>query len=204
MSKDLMLSNPLKLEKQSTQTKNWDDFTRLSYDPCARTTHDTQSKSVGTYVREVPGYRWCETNTQYINNMSDAGHYQKVYNNSCYIDTDSKLRGSLTDPKLKHQLLTRPYRGSYMGAGQRSLDDMNTESELIYGLDTRSASRKACDVLSGVTINRFEYLPTHGNPQRVEHIIPQWVRGGDNTRDYVRRVNYEKRCKNKNQDSIKK
>jgi len=89
-----------------------------------------------------------------------------------------------------------------MGAGQASLGNKDIESELYHGLDTRGGPRKACDVLSGVSIDRFECLPEYGNPQRVQHVVEPWIRGGDNTRDHVRRVNYERRLKNSKNSKV--
>jgi hypothetical protein len=175
----------------------WDDQTRLRYDACARKIYDRQSMGTGQYIAGTPGYRWCESQQQYATLMTEPTHYQKVYQNSCQIETDSDLRfAPLTDPRLLHPLFARPYLGSYMGAGQRSLGNKDLETELTYGLDTRGGPRRACDVLSGVSIDRFQCLPEHGNPQRVQHVVEPWIRGGDNTRDYVRRVNYEAKCLN--------
>jgi hypothetical protein len=177
--------------------QNWNDQTRLRYDSCARHAYDQQSKGSGRYNTGAPGWRWCETGTEYSRNMCEPFHYQKVYRNGCKVDNESELmHAPLSDPRLINQLYARPYRGSYMGAGQASATNKNTESELFHGVDTRGGPRKACDVLSGVSIDRFECLPEYGNPQRVQHVVEPWIRGGDNTRDHVRRVNYERRLKN--------
>jgi hypothetical protein len=185
-------------------SQNWNDQTRLRYDSCARHSYDEQSKGSGHYTTEAPGWRWGETKTEYSRNMSEPFHYQKVYRNGSEVDKESSLiHAPLTDPRLINQVYTRPYLGSYMGAGQSSTDNKDTESELFHGLDTRGGSRKACNVLAGVSIDRFECLPEYGNPQRVQHIVEPWIRGGDHTRDYVRRVNYEQRLKNsKNNKAI--
>ena len=172
---------------------NWDDLTRLSNDPCARTAYDKQSIGTGIYQTNTQGLRWCETPEQYAQNMTEPAHYQKVYNNGCSIDYDSDLRlAPLTNPRLLHQLNARPYAGSFMGAGQGSLGHKDLETELQCGVVTHSY--KACNLKDSV--NRFECLPEFGNPQRVQHIVEPWVRGGDNTRDYVRRINYEAKCLN--------
>jgi len=176
----------------------WNNLTRLTEDICALKLKEQQSSKSGDYRISTPGYRWCESAKNYSLLMSEPAHYYKVYNNSCVVDTGTTLRNAeVTNPRYKHQLFARPYAGSYMGAGQNTAENKDTETQLIYGLDTRGGPRKACDVLSGVSIDRFECLPEYGNPQRVEHIVPQWIRGGDNTRDYVRRVNYEKHQLNK-------
>lgn len=181
----------------------WNDQTRLRYDPCARRTYDKESMGPGNYQTDAPGYRWCERQSSYANHMCEPIHQQKQYRSGCHIDKDSELRyAELTDKRYIHQLWARPYLGAYMGAGQRSLSNKDVESELIMGLDTRGGPRKACDVLAGVSIDRFECLPEYGNPQRVQHVVEPWIRGGDNTRDYVRRVNYEAKMRNKKTSEI--
>jgi hypothetical protein len=184
--------------------QNWNDQTRLKYDSCARRTYDEQSKGSGRYMTGEPGWRWCESLGEYSRNMCEPLHYQKVYRNGCTVNQESELiHAPLSDPRLIHQIYTRPYLGAYMGAGQRALGHKDIESELFHGLDTRGGPLKACDALSGVSIDRFECLPEYGNPQRVQHVVEPWIRGGDNTRDYVRRINYEQKLKNaKNNKAI--
>lgn len=186
--------------------QNWNDQTRLKYDLCARQAYDKESLGPGIYKTNSVGYHWCEKPETYVQKMCEPIHQQKQYRSGCYIDQDSQVRhGMLTDKRYIHQLWTRPYLGSYMGAGQRSLNNKDLESELIYGLDTRGGPRRACDVLAGVSIDRFQCLPEFGNPQRVQHVVEPWIRGGENTRDYVRRVNYEAKCaNNKNSRVINK
>ena len=181
----------------------WNGLTRLNHDICAQTLDENQSQQPGLYRVQTPGYRWCESSNNYSMLMSEPAHQYKQYRNGCTIDKDSNLRySSLTDKRYIHQLFTRPYLGSFQGAGQRSLDNKNLESELIYGLDTRGVPRKACDVTAGVSIDRFWCLPDYGNPQRVQHVVEPWIRGGDHTRDYVRRVNYEKQCLNRKNNEL--
>lgn len=176
---------------------NWDDQTRLRYDQCARRTYDDESQGAGNYVTGTPGWRQGETQEEYSRNMCEPVHYQKVYRNAHHVDPETTLvHAPLTNPRLIHQISTRPYLGCFMGAGQRSLVNKDIETELLTGLDTRGAVRRSKDVLAGVSIDRFECLPEYGNPQRVQHVVEPWIRGGDNTRDYVRRINYEKRLKN--------
>jgi hypothetical protein len=168
--------------------KNWNDMTRLAYDSCARHIYDKQSASVGNYYSHTPGYRACETPEQYVEPLINLVHYQKVYRSGCRVDNESELQqAQLTDMGYKHQLFARPYIGAYMGAGQATLD-RSQENKVHYGVGARVP--KSCN-LPGVSIDRFECLPEYGNPQRVQHVVEPWIRGGDNTRDHVRRVNYQ-------------
>lgn len=171
----------------------WNNLSRLNEDVCTQTLEEKQSQQVGLYQIQTPGYRWCQSQKSYSMLMSEPAHQYKQYRDGCTIDKDSVLRyNSLTNLRNIHQLYTRPYLGNYMGANQPSSASFkDIESSLIMGLDTKGVTRKACDVLSEVSINRFESLPEYGNPQRVEHIVEPWTRFGEPTRDYVRRVNYE-------------
>ena len=185
---------------------NWDDQTRLKYDPCALRQADKQSMDPVSFVTDTTGYRWCESPAAYATLNSATGHFPKQYRNSCVVPQESGLiHSTLTNQRYIQQLLTRPYLGAFMGAGQRGTTNKDVETELICGLDTRGGPRRACDVLSGVSIDRFQCLPEYGNPQRVEHVVPVWIRGGENTRDYVRRVNFEAKMKNRrNNEAISK
>jgi len=174
-------------------TQKWDNYTGLKVDDCD---HDQESEAVGKYSYEAPGYYWCQSQKKYVKLLNDRGHFQKEYRSGCHIDADSKLRyAELTDPNLINQLYTRPYVGCYKGAGQRALTKNVLETHLLTGIDTRI--RPACDVLADAYVDRFQYLPEYGNPQRVKHVIPAWHWGGTNTRDYVRRINYIKHCEKK-------
>ena len=181
----------------------WNQLTRLDQDVCAQTLEEKQSQLPGVYQVGNPGYRWCEPNENYVKYMSEPFHQYKQYRSACRTDDDSTLRyAPLTDQRYIHQLFTRPYLGSYMGAGQNTACHKDTETQLLYGNATRVYPRKACDVLAGVSIDRFECLPEYGNPQRVQHIVEPWVRGGEHTRDYVRRINYERQCENMINNSV--
>ena len=114
-----------------------------------------------------------------------------------YIDTESHLKkSSITNPKLKQQLTSRPFKGwPYMGAGETHIVNPNLYSRLSSGTDTRV--KKAADTLAGVSIDRFIPLVPclADNVQKPEHIIPEyWVRGGESSRAYIQNIDYYKMC----------
>lgn len=179
----------------------WYGKTRLHDDRSAQMVYEKESRAPGDYLVSTPGFNWHESPVEYSRKMVQPMHQRKQYRSGKHVDTDSKLRyATMTDPKYIHQLNPRP-AGHYKGAGQPSASNKVLESELIMGVETRGIGR-ACDVLSGVTIDRFHYLPEHGNPQRVQHVVPTWIRGGDNTRDHVRRINYDAKMRNKETSKI--
>lgn len=177
---------------------NWNDQAGLRYDKSAKTEYERQSRGSGGYQLGNPAIRKCVSQGTYQKLMCEPMHQQRQFRSGgCFVDQETKLRNAkLTDQRYIDQLYTRPYLGGFMGAG-RPTNNKDAESRLIHGETTRSATRRACDVLSGVTIDRFEYLPSYGNPQRVQHVVEPWVRGGEGTRDHVRRSQYEKQCPKK-------
>ena len=136
-------------------------------------------------------------------------HFQKVYRNDYhYVDDETDLiHAELSNLRERNQLFTRPYAGFFSGPGQPSLDHKDLESALQQGLLT-NLRQKPCEVTRGTTFFRYQCLPEFGNPQRIQHIEPPpaelggWTREGEPTRDYVRRVDYQKRCLNQFNDQI--
>ena len=176
----------------------WNKLTSLRQDVCAQTLEENQSQMPGIYSTKNHYLdRWCEGPVKYANMMSEPMHWQKDYRNACSVDADSHLRYSdLTNMRYINQLSTRPYVGNpAMQAGNRSLCNKDLETQLLTGYT--ATTFKSTEPTSGVTIDRFECLPEFGNPQRVQHTVEPWVRGGDQTRDYVRRVDWERYCMNK-------
>ena len=181
----------------------WNQITRVRQDSCTQTLSEKQSQKPGQYSILPLGYKWCESGKNYAHLMSEPAHQQKQYYNGCNVDRDTETRNiPATNLRNIHQLYTRPYLGAYKGAGMNTSNNKNLETEILSGWDSRGMTRRSCDVLSGVTIDRFHCLPEYGNPQRVQHVIESWIRGGDNTRDYVRRINYEAKIKNKKTTKI--
>lgn len=180
----------------------WNQITRVGEDLCTQAIDEMQSQLPGYYYTNN-FFRWCESQEQYANLMAEPAQFYKPYRNACRVDTDSVLRyADLTNKGEIYQLFTKPYATvPYMGAGQRSLSNKELESQLQQG--HTATIYKPCEPTSGVTYNRFQCLPDFGNPQMndpvtgLSRVIEPWVRGGEVTRDYVRRVNYEKHCLNR-------
>lgn len=99
-----------------------------------------------------------------------------------------------TNRREKNQLQTRPYLGSYMGAGTLpTSENIDLETTLIQGVSSNLREKSTLESRNA-SFARFECLPEFGNPQRVERIIYNWTRGGEDTRNYIRREDYYRRC----------
>jgi len=126
-----------------------------------------------------------------ISTQSNKDGYGRV------IDMESNLlQSTMTNPKIKQQLTTRPFKGwPYMGAGETHIVNPDLYSKITSGTDTRV--KKAADSLAGVSIDRFiPLVPCLAeNVQNTEHIIPEyWVRGGESSRAHIQNIDYYKLC----------
>lgn len=196
------LKDPLPIKITPNTKFNWDQDVRIKEDNCNIETTDLERTRPGDYQLSSydPTYQKVNDN---INRLDGKTHFQKIYRNSNnYVDDESRLiLSELSNLRQLNQLYTRPYAGFFSGPGMPSLGHKDLESALQQGLLT-NLRQKPCESSRGKTGYNFIPLPDFGNPQRTEHIIlplPQFggvVRGGDNTRDYVRRIDYQKRCAN--------
>ncbi len=202
----LPLPTPIQLGGNTEFGWNYEDNIRR--DNCAITLDEKESQRPGYY--QLSGFDpQAQHADNYANRMNEIMHFQKTYRNSHnYVDDESQLIYSdLSNLRQINQLFTRPYVGFYSGPGQPSLDNKDLESALQQGLLT-NMRQKPCQVTRGTTFYRYQCLPEFGNPQREQHIIPPpvelggWIRGGDATRDYVRRVDFSRRFQNKINDNL--
>ena len=120
----------------------------------------------------------------------------------CLIDNDSALRFELLTNKNYRNQLPQEYNAGFFGKGAH---DVDTES-VIQGGNLTSFGDRACNVLSGVSIGNY-YTPMiprlSKEVQNPIHIIPEdnsksWVRGGVNSRDIFKQLDYKQRCNFKN------
>ena len=123
----------------------------------------------------------------------------------CLIDNDSALRSDLLTNKNYRNQLPQQYNAGYFGKGAHNVD---TES-IIQGGNLTSFGDRACNVLSGVSIGNY-YTPMiprlSKEVQNTQHIIPEdnskgWVRGGLNSRDMFKQLDYKQRCNYKNNNN---
>lgn len=172
----------------------WRKKTHVSDDPCAVNVRESQSINTGEYP-VTNFFRRCGEPVMTDCTLNQTFTYPKVHGISqCNVNYDSDLRYSpLTNLKNVQQLSTRPYKSQgYRGAGANSLHMKDLESALIQG--NTMTTYKGCENSNEVYIDRFQYLPEYGNPQRIQHTIEPWTRGGILSRELVRRLSYDDYC----------
>ena len=202
----LPLPNPVQLGGSTDY--QWDYEDRVRRDCCAVTLDEKESQRPGYY--QLSGF---DPQTQHANNyadrMNEITHFQKVYRNAySYADDETDLtRSEVTNLREINQLFTRPYVGSFSGPGAPSLNNKDLETALFQGLLT-NLRQKPCEVTRGTSLFRFQCLPDFGNPQKIAHIEPPpvefggWARSGLPSRDLVRRVDYQRRCLNRENANV--
>ncbi len=165
-----MLSDECAIRARDLQNDSINDY-RL-FNPFSRAAEDCEKKSEAT--REF-----------LINNRTVIRDGYGL-TDSCVVDIDSKMRngGEWTNDREKTQLYPRMYQAiPNLGRGPFIADE---ESKLIQSSDT--GEKKSCDILSEVQINRFiPLIPSlAATVQNPDNIVPQWVRGGEPSRDSIR------------------
>lgn len=164
-------------------------LTQLNDDKCTIDTDEKQSVmpfDFETYYGYVP-----ETSEDYVNKITPQQLRRREYwNMTQYPDVDSALtHAPLTHRGEIRELYARPFKTQpYRGADQMSIEPSLVDYESMLRLGTHCGTRRVGDYIPGSAVNRFTPLPEYGNPQRVEHVVEPWVRGGVETRDETRRI----------------
>lgn len=176
--------------------------TSLSNDSCAINAHNKTNIDMSNYY-----FGPCQSTdkSNYVQSMNNRGMCasRQIDNTGKYINESTALRnGTLgntltgTKKKCDKKLNERPIiTVPFMGAGENKILFPDTYSALISGETTRE--KRACNSLAGISVNRFiPMVPClRNNIQNTKHIIPKyWVRGGMDTRNIIRNIDYYKEC----------
>lgn len=189
------MSTPAPVPMNNRPCPQWRQRTQVFDDPC--TVHIRERQSVDTGDYQVTNFfRKCGQPVLTDCTLNQPFTYPQVWGNvpQCNVNEDTQMRyPPLTNLKNVQQLFTRPYASQgYRGAGANNLHLKNLESAMIQG--NSMSDKKGCSNTSEVYIDRFDYLPSFGNPQRIEHTIQPFTRGGILSRELVRRLSYSDYC----------
>jgi hypothetical protein len=171
--------------------------TNLKEDCCEITWRDRTNEIISNYRLNFPSK--CEIDPGYL---CEPGLFEQkpplICDNIC---TSSNLKNGcignvMTHTGARQQLRTRPFRTvPYMGTCRAPMLNPDAYSILVSGESTRTG--KGCNSLSGINIDRFvPMVPClRENIQDPVHYIPKyWVRGGMDTRAYIRNSDYLRAC----------
>jgi len=144
---------------------------------------------------ELPEARDLQLSQIGINFNAGSG---SIGERGCLVNINTELRDEvLTNKNYIHQL-PQKYNAGFFGKGKY---DPNVES-VIQGGNLTSFGDRACNVLSGVTIDNYftPMIPRLAKEvQNPIHLIPEdnsegWVRGGIPSRDVYKLMDYNQRC----------
>ena len=179
--------------------KKFSNEGRLYNDDCYVETRDVQNEKLNNlYISNFINCG-CDTKTLDEFRLSEPNIFYKDgygFTDNCGVDNDSDLRFSkMTQLKCRNQLRTRVYHAvPYRGRGSTV---PVVESKLITGEDT--SAPKSCNTLADIYIDRFTpMLPCVEQIQKPNHIVYEWTRGGDPSRQLVRNREYLEKCGYKN------
>jgi hypothetical protein len=175
--------------QSSGQTINLRRKTSSKSDACTISTEERQSQDVYNF-RTNNFQRTCQEPIYDDQLLNTPLTFSKAWGNvyMCGVDYDSDLRYStLTNQHDLQQLFTAPYKTApYRGAGTNNAHLKDLESSLLQ--QQYQPHFKSMENSRAHNIDRFDYLPSYGNPQVISKIVPVWTRGGVLSRDLVRRL----------------
>jgi hypothetical protein len=174
---------------------------RLGEDSCYLESQNAQSDKIMSYKLFNPyktNVENCESKIYDLQNFVIENPNLHIkegfgFTNACLVDQDSMLRNKaeMTNFKCKSQLATRVFPGGphlNKSGFESVLDSRLTQGEL------NASKRKACELYNEKGFDVFTPLiPCLQNTiQDVNHIVPNWTRGGDHTRMDLKESNCHK------------
>ena len=173
LNKNIILLNDR--EERTIQDENNNRLLKRQIDTVdrLRNTYGTISDNVGLYQSNMNGY------------LKNIDNESKLLN--------GKVGNVLTSHKMRKLkiLPTRTFAGAPLKRSHIHKEyKTDTHTELLKGKyvhDPKSKSK-----LSGLSLDRsIPLIPKlRNNIQKVDHIVPKYVRGGENTRNNLRSIKY--------------
>jgi hypothetical protein len=180
-------------------TNLFDKKTDFCSDTCWQVSKDVHNKEIENYwiyptnfvECKSPNVRMPDFSLNHINLRGRPGY---GLSDDCLIDKYSSLRNdpsSMTHDKCHVQLFERIFAG-----GPRlksSTGDLDKELDVLSGSDTNPFKCKKT-IMELQTYKFIPLLDCLKDVQSPEHIVPNWVNGGEDTRSYINRAEFNKNC----------
>lgn len=174
-----------------------------STDCCARQARDAQNEQIANWLLykelhvdcEPPKIRSPDFQYDHVNLRASIGY---GVSGGCEIDQDSRLRNNpsgMTTDKCKVQLHRRVFQGT--PNLKPIIDDYGEELSIREGISTTNCSGFVYkkQLMEIDTSHRTPLIDSMKDIQNPNNIVPGWTRGGDPTRDFVRRKTFMNHCK---------
>jgi hypothetical protein len=173
-------------------------------DKCWKESKDHNNSEISNYYTFNTNFTECKApyvqmQTDYLDHVNLIGRPGVGLSDDCLIDNDSSLRNNyaaLTRDRCPIQLHKRVFQGN--PSLLRGKGDMSKELDLLSGSDTNNihpgfACKKAY-VMEQSTNYMIPMLENVKEVQDPKYIIQPWIRGGEDTRDYINRAKFIKNC----------
>lgn len=176
----------------------FESSTSVCSDTCWKNAKDLNNNQISDYYLNqnnidcvYPNVRMPNTYLEHPNLRGRPGY---GLSDDCLIDNYSSLRNdpsSLTHDKCRIQLINRIFTaGPNLRCGKT---DIESELKLIEGSDTNPFKcRKA--IMEEEFNNFIPLLDCMKDIQDPKNIVPIWTNGGEDTRSYINRSEFNKRC----------
>lgn len=172
----------------------------ITLDKCWKVAKDNQNKFIEDYYLypnqdnftkcEAPKPRIPET---YLNHINLIGRVGVGLTDECVVDEYSKLVNnpeSMTYGRCPQQLFQRIFQA---GPTLKAMGDVENELELIQGNNANIYSCKKT-IMEKQIYNFVPLVDCMKDIQNPDNIVPKWVNGGEDTRSYVNRQEFNKNC----------
>jgi hypothetical protein len=180
-------------------TNIFDSQANICNDTCwknAKEHYNTQISDYYTYQNNLVDCEnpYVRMTDMYLNHPNLRGRPGYGLSDDCLIDNYSALRNdpaSLTHDKCRIQLFKRIFSGGpNLRCGGK---DVGSELELLEGNDTNPF--KCRKIIMEEEMNNFiPLIDCMKDIQDPKHIVPVWTNGGEDTRSYVNRAEFNKNC----------
>jgi len=180
-------------------TNIFDSSTNLCSDNCWKTSKEVHNKEISDYYLyetnsvkcSAPDVRMPEMSLNYPNLRGRPGYGLA---DDCLIDIYSSLTNNtaaMTRDRCPTQLTTRIFAG---GPNLRSgTGDIDKELDILSGSDT-NPYRCNKTIMELQTYQFTPLLDCMKDIQDPDNIVPDGVRGGEDTRSYINRAEFNKNC----------
>jgi hypothetical protein len=181
-------------------TNIFDARTSFCSDNCWKISKDAHNQEIADYNLyptnftecKAPNVRMSDFSLNHVNLRGRPGYGLA---DDCLIDQYSALRNdpsANTQDRCHIQLFERIFQG---GPRLKSATgDIDKELDILSGSDTNPFKCKKT-LMETQTYNMIPLLDCLKDVQDPVHIVPQWTNGGEDTRSYVNRAEFNKNCK---------
>lgn len=180
-------------------TNIFDKSTGICTDTCWKNAKELHNQQMEGYQLYQNNFADCEyphvrMTDMYLNHPNLRGRPGVGLSDDCLIDNYSSLRNdpaSLTHDKCRIQLFNRIFTaGPNLRCGKTNVA---SELDILAGNDTNPF--RCRKVLMEEQLHKpIPMLDCIKDVQDPKHIVPIWTNGGEDTRSYVNRAEFNKKC----------